>query len=75
MLAFAGDCVARLGVPFLVVDVAQTEAGRWIVIECNDGQESGYAGVQPRALWRRILDIETLANRCSHGAPGKDEDE
>jgi len=42
-------------VPFLVVDVAITAKGRWIVIECNDAQESGYAGVSPLALWTSIL--------------------
>jgi hypothetical protein len=45
-------------VPFLVVDIAQTETGQWIVIECNDGQESGYAGVSPFGLWQRIVDLE-----------------
>jgi len=48
-------------VPFLVVDVAQTEAGRWVVIECNDGQESGYAGVSPFGLWQKIVDLETAS--------------
>ncbi len=48
----------RLNVPFLVVDVAMTAEGRWIVIECNDGQESGYAGVSPLGLWQNIIDIE-----------------
>ncbi len=45
-------------VPFLVVDIAQTAAGEWIVIECNDGQESSYGGVVPLALWQRIVDSE-----------------
>lgn len=44
--------------PFLVIDLAQTVDGKWIVIECNDGQESGYAGVSPFALWNRISQIE-----------------
>ena len=43
---------------FLVVDVAQTASGEWIVIECNDGQEGGYAAVAPIALWQHIVDIE-----------------
>jgi len=42
----------------LVVDVAQSIDGRWIVIECNDGQESGYAGVSPIGLWQNIIALE-----------------
>ena len=45
-------------VPFLVVDVAQKADGEWIVIELNDGQESGYAGVNKLQLWQKIIDIE-----------------
>lgn len=55
-LAVAGQAAQRLGVPFLVVDVAKTADGRWIVIECNDAQESGYAGVVPQTLWQQVLD-------------------
>jgi hypothetical protein len=29
-----------------------------IVIECNDGQESGYAGVSPFVLWKEVVRIE-----------------
>lgn len=60
-LKVAGEAARRLNVPFLVVDIAQTFAGRWIVIECNDGQESGYAGVSPFALWNNILLAEARA--------------
>ena len=38
--------------------VAQTAEGQWIVIECNDGQESGYAGVSPIALWGKLIELE-----------------
>ena len=55
-LAVAAIAASRLEVPFLVVDFAKTMDGRWIVIECNDAQESGYAGVTPLLLWRRVLD-------------------
>lgn len=27
------------------------------MIECNDAQESGYAGVSPLSLWQSILDL------------------
>lgn len=59
-LDVAAEAARRLNVPFLVVDIAQTEAGKWIIIECNDGQESGYAGVSPFALWQNIVELETI---------------
>ncbi len=55
-LIVAQTAARRLAVPFLVVDFAKTADGRWIVIECNDAQESGYAGVPPGVLWRNVLD-------------------
>jgi len=60
-IAVAGEAARRLDVTFLVVDVAQTAAGRWIVIECNDGQDSGYAGVAAMPMWRKIIEIERAA--------------
>ncbi|MET3494748.1 ATP-grasp domain-containing protein [Variovorax boronicumulans] len=57
-LALAQEVASRLNVPFLVVDFAKALDGRWIVIECNDAQESGYAGVNPLLLWRNILEGE-----------------
>ncbi|HEU4327251.1 MAG TPA: ATP-grasp domain-containing protein [Roseiflexaceae bacterium] len=57
-LVLAGEAARRLALPFLVVDVAQTEDGRWIVIEVNDAQESGYAGIAPVALWQEIVRLE-----------------
>ena len=44
--------------PFVVVDLAQRADGHWIVIEINDGQESGYAGVPRLAMWHRIVEME-----------------
>lgn len=55
-LALAEQVANRLKVPFLVVDIAKTADGRWIVIECNDAQESGYVGIDPYLLWRKVLD-------------------
>lgn len=57
-LAVAREAAARLDIAFLVVDIAQALDGRWIVIECNDGQESGYAGVSPLGLWQATLEVE-----------------
>ena len=59
-LEVAGRTVAALNCSFLVVDLAQTTEGRWIVIECNDGMESGYAGASPFAIWQSIIDLETM---------------
>ncbi len=39
-LLVAKRAARRINVPFLVVDIAQRRDGAWIVIECNDGQES-----------------------------------
>lgn len=57
-LQVAQKAVERLNLPFIVIDLAQTKTGDWIVIECNDGQESGYAAVSPIALWQNIIEIE-----------------
>ena len=57
-LKVAQQAANLVSVPFLVVDIAQRMDGKWIVIEVNDGQESGYAGVSPFQLWRNILHIE-----------------
>mgnify|MGYP001942853059 CR=1 FL=1 len=50
------QAAGRLDLPFVVIDLAQTIDGRWIVIECNDAQDSGYAGVPRHLMWRHILD-------------------
>lgn len=57
-LAVAEEAAKRVAVPFLVVDIAMTAAGRWIVIECNDAQESGYAGASPIGIWQKIIELE-----------------
>ena len=54
------EVAARLQVPFLVIDFAETRDGRWIVIECNDGQDSGYAGVNARAMWQEVIELLRL---------------
>ena len=57
-LAVAKEAARRLSCTFLAIDVAQAEDGRWIVIESNDAQESGYASASPVALWQNILSLE-----------------
>ena len=54
-LALAQEAAKRLNVPFLVIDLAKTIDGRWIIIECNDAQESGYVSIEPRELWKNVL--------------------
>ena len=54
-LVIARQAAERIDCPFLVVDMAQTMDGEWIVIECNDGQESGFAGVPAVAMWSTVL--------------------
>jgi hypothetical protein len=57
-ISVAQEACRRMKVDFLVVDMAQTATGDWIVIECNEGQESRYAGVMPLSLWQKIILIE-----------------
>jgi hypothetical protein len=32
-------------------------AGSWVVIEANDAQESGFAGVPALPMWRQVIDL------------------
>lgn len=41
-----------------------TPKSLWFSRPPNDGQECGYAGVPPIALWQRIVELE----RARHGA-------
>ena len=45
----------KLNVQFPAIDVAKTAAGEWIIIEVNDAQESGFAGVNPFTLWNNTI--------------------
>lgn len=45
---------------FVVVDVARTVKGQWIVIELNDGQQSGLSECDPKVLYsnmKSVLDV------------------
>ncbi len=48
----------KLNVPFLVIDLGQKIDGKWILIEVNDAQESGYAGILPLTIWQNIIELE-----------------
>ncbi len=54
-LAISQTAALRLNLPFVVIDVAQNIDRHWIVIECNDAQESGYAAVSPFGMWQNII--------------------
>lgn len=56
-LSLAQEAASRLTIPFLVIDIAKTIDGQWIIIECNDAQESGYSSISPQVLWQNILDL------------------
>ncbi len=51
--SFLKEVMARIGdnVSFYVIDVAQTEEGKWIVIELNDGMMSGLSLNDPNLLY------------------------
>jgi hypothetical protein len=55
LLEIGRQAAAALDVTFLVIDLAMTAAGDWIVIECNDGQDFGYGGVSPFLLWQNVV--------------------
>lgn len=57
-LKLAKEAARRVNLPFVVIDLAQTETRQWIVIEINDAQESGYTGVKPLLLWQKIIELE-----------------
>ena len=55
----------KLKVPFLAIDVAKTASGDWIIIEVNDGQESGYSEVNPFVLWRNIYNASISSTQLT----------
>jgi hypothetical protein len=57
VLSLAIEAAARLGVPFMAVDIGQTENGQWIIIEVNDGQFAGTSQIPLLELWNAIKSI------------------
>lgn len=39
---------------FVVIDIARTQAGEWIVIELNDGCQSGLSCIDPESLYQNL---------------------
>lgn len=53
---FLQNVIDRVGdsITFWVVDIARTAEGRWIVIELNDGQQSGLSSIDPDLFYKRL---------------------
>ncbi len=62
-LDVARTAARKIKVEFAAIDVAVTTGNRWIVIECNDAQESGYAGASAIGMWQKIVHIERARQR------------
>lgn len=55
-MVWLGDVCARVGkrIRFAAVDIARTAAGEWVVVEVNDGQQSGLNGVDAGELYAAL---------------------
>lgn len=53
---FLHMCIARVGdrIPFYALDVAQQVDGSWMIVELNDGQQSGLSENDPKVLYREL---------------------
>jgi hypothetical protein len=56
---FLDKVIARVAkhIRFWVVDVARTASGEWLVIELNDGAQSGLSEIEPAAFYRELRRI------------------
>ena len=57
MLGLAKEAAHRVGTPFIAVDIGQTVAEGWIVIETGDAQFSGVSQTPLLPLWHTIHTI------------------
>jgi hypothetical protein len=53
----AKKAAEKLSVPFVAIDVAQTEKGDWIVIEANDGTMSGISMIPPERFYNNFVGV------------------
>ncbi len=56
--------IVSLKTNFFVLDVAEKENGGWILIEINDGQQSGLSCIEPDDLYknlRKVIDENTVS--------------
>lgn len=51
---FLQEVASRIPVPFVVVDIARHQDGRWRVVELNDGQMAGTSSVDLNTLYRNL---------------------
>jgi hypothetical protein len=49
---------------FFVIDVAETQSGEWIVIELNDGCQSGLSCIDPKALYSNLKEVLNDQQLC-----------
>lgn len=58
---FLRAAMARVGdrIRFYALDVARDTAGRWWVVELNDGQRSGMSANDPARVWARLVETVT----------------
>lgn len=54
---FLQEVISRIGekISFYSLDVAQTEDGKWVVIELNEGQMSGLSSMDPKFFYSQII--------------------
>ena len=64
VLQLSCEASKRLQVPFVAIDIGQTEDNRWIVIESGDGQFSGYSQIPVLKLWNAIRNVELQTSGC-----------
>lgn len=55
-LELANWASTKMNSIFIAIDLAMTAEGKWIIIEVNDAQESGFVGAEPIKLWTNIID-------------------
>ena len=55
-LELANWASTKMNSIFIAIDLAMTAEGKWIIIDVNDAQESGFVGAEPIKLWTNIID-------------------
>lgn len=63
---FLAEVIKRINgqIDFVVIDVARTVENKWIVIELNDGQQSGLSCIDPHLLYSKLHQV--LSKRYSN---------
>lgn len=41
---------------FFVIDIAKTESGEWVLVECNDAQMSGLNSIEPELFYFNLME-------------------